>query len=281
MWDRIGFAALALATLLDAAWLGSLLQDHTGADLAGASQPTAAHQLHTSTPAPSDPVPPLDDSAETETPTLAALPSGVPAGAQAVVISKHTDGDTLHLIPAQGTVLQAGVDVAVRLLEIDTPESVDPNSPVECYARKASAELARMLPIGARAWALPDRELLDRYDRILLYLWTDSGEFVNLSLVRRGFAEAVLFEPNDHYIRKMRAAERRAKSAQVGVWGACGRAGGVSRGFAGPGKSSSADPRFDYCYEANAAGYGNYVGGRDPEYDWYDDRDQDGLVCEF
>jgi hypothetical protein len=40
------------------------------------------------------------------------------------------------------------------------------------------------------------------------------------------------------------------------------------------------DPRFDYCYEANDAGYGPYLRGIDPEYDWYDDRDNDGLVCE-
>lgn len=43
----------------------------------------------------------------------------------------------------------------------------------------------------------------------------------------------------------------------------------------------STDPRFSYCYEANDAGYGNYVSGADPEYDWYDDNDGDGRVCEF
>jgi hypothetical protein len=41
------------------------------------------------------------------------------------------------------------------------------------------------------------------------------------------------------------------------------------------------DPRFSYCYEANDAGYGTYVHGQDPEYDWYDDADNDGVVCEF
>jgi hypothetical protein len=44
---------------------------------------------------------------------------------------------------------------------------------------------------------------------------------------------------------------------------------------------TSTDPMFDYCYEANDAGYGNYVSGEDPEYDWYDDADHDGVVCEF
>lgn len=40
------------------------------------------------------------------------------------------------------------------------------------------------------------------------------------------------------------------------------------------------DPRFDYCYQATAAGYGPYYQGTDPEYDWYTDADGDGVVCE-
>jgi len=43
---------------------------------------------------------------------------------------------------------------------------------------------------------------------------------------------------------------------------------------------SQTDPRFDTCGAANAAGYGNYRRGSDPEYEWYDDRDNDGVVCE-
>lgn len=45
--------------------------------------------------------------------------------------------------------------------------------------------------------------------------------------------------------------------------------------------TSRTDPRFDTCKAANAAGYGNYREGVDPEYDWYQDRDHDGIVCEF
>jgi hypothetical protein len=43
---------------------------------------------------------------------------------------------------------------------------------------------------------------------------------------------------------------------------------------------TSTDPRFDTCGAANAAGYGNYQRGSDPEYNWYQDRDNDGSVCE-
>lgn len=54
----------------------------------------------------------------------------------------------------------------------------------------------------------------------------------------------------------------------------------VPRNKAGGGSGGGLDPRFSYCYEANDAGYGPYYRGMDPEYDWYDDRDNDGVVCE-
>ncbi|WP_170321353.1 excalibur calcium-binding domain-containing protein [Acrocarpospora pleiomorpha] len=46
------------------------------------------------------------------------------------------------------------------------------------------------------------------------------------------------------------------------------------------GGDDNEDQRFDTCAEANAAGYGDYVRGQDVEYDWYEDRDNDGVVCE-
>ena len=54
--------------------------------------------------------------------------------------------------------------------------------------------------------------------------------------------------------------------------------GGTSGG--GTGGGDGLDPRFDYCYQATAAGYGPYYQGKDPEYDWYTDGDSDGVVCE-
>lgn len=51
--------------------------------------------------------------------------------------------------------------------------------------------------------------------------------------------------------------------------------------FADTESGSNTDPRFDTCGDANDAGYGSYRRGVDAEYDWYDDRDNDGIVCEF
>ena len=47
-----------------------------------------------------------------------------------------------------------------------------------------------------------------------------------------------------------------------------------------PPDTTQLDPRFDTCEEANDAGYVDYRRGIDPEYEWYDDTDNDGVVCE-
>lgn len=220
--------------------------------------------------------------------TRGSRPASVPPGARLARVSDHVDGDTLRLMAERtSAALRGGETTTVRLLEIDTPESVAPGSPIECFAHRSNEALARMLPLGARVWFAADRDLLDPYDRTLLYLWTRDGRFVNLAMVRRGYARAVLYEPNDAYIGLMRRAEEVAQKAERGLWGAC-RFFGQPLGLAGVGSAppvagptAGQDPRFATCGEANDAGLGNYVTGRDREYDWYVDGDRDGTACEF
>lgn len=217
-------------------------------------------------------------------------PVGVPESAELARVSGHTDGDTLRLTGGpSSTYLESNRETRVRLLEIDTPESVAPGSPIECYALRASDHLKRLAPSGSTVWVKPDRELLDPYGRTLLYMWNSSGAFVNLQMVQEGYARAVLYEPNDEYISTMERAERHAQARRLGLWGKCdsfgeplGVAGVNSAESRGSGdKHHGIDPRFAYCTEANDAGFGNYIRGRDPEYNWYEDADDDGVVCEF
>ena len=283
MWrDRLGFGFICAATVVTFAWVITLITSSSSTD----RKPSAAD--HPMSSAQGRPSSGSSGAGPSEREDKGSRVGSVPRGAQEVTIAKHTDGDTLHVVAlANGTALAVGVDTTVRLLEIDTPESVDPNSPEQCFAERASKRLAQLLPVGSHAWVLPDQDLLDPYDRTLLYMWSDSGTFVNLTMVEEGQAQAVLYEPNDRFIGEMRAAERRARNAAVGLWGACDYFG-QPVGFVTqpspskvPSTGPSNDPRFDFCYEANDAGYGNYVAGRDPEYAWYEDRDGDGRVCEF
>lgn len=157
---------------------------------------------------------------------LAAPPAadvGRPREAREATVVRIVDGDTLILRAVVETPgLPAGTETRVRLLEVDTPESVEPGRPLQCYARRASAELARLAPPGSIVSVMPDRDLLDPYGRTLLYLWNDHGAFVNLQLVRTGAARTVLYEPNDRYIDVLRHAERQARAAGTGLWGSCG-----------------------------------------------------------
>ena len=128
---------------------------------------------------------------------------------------RTVDGDTL-------VVDAGGVEERVRLIGIDTPESVDESRPVMCFGKEASAELERMVPDGTAVRLVRDVEPRDRYGRLLAYVYRAAdGTFVNLSLVQRGFADAFPYPPNEQHSRELRRAAAAARDAGAGAWGAC------------------------------------------------------------
>ncbi len=136
-----------------------------------------------------------------------AAPAGTRVHAR---VTRHPDGDTLWL---------AGIG-KVRLIGIDTPEVF---GRAECYGRQASAFVRRLLPIGARVSYSLGVEGRDRYGRALVYLYAGDGRFVNLLLVRRGYAHPLTIPPNDRFAGRFVEAARRARARRVGLWarGAC------------------------------------------------------------
>lgn len=140
--------------------------------------------------------------------------TGDPPG-QATV-THVVDGDTVE-VKLDGQVER------VRLLGIDTPESVRPGTPVECFAPEASQEAKTLLPGGTKVRLERDREARDRYGRLLAYVYrADDGAFVNLELVRSGHAGVLVLAPNRARAPELRAAESEARSSRRGLWGACG-----------------------------------------------------------
>ena len=97
--------------------------------------------------------------------------AGLPDGANATVV-RVVDGDTL--IAELG-----GTETRVRLIGIDTPESVDPRRPVECFGKRASQRLADLLPVGTPLRLERDAEERDRYQRLLAYV---SVSYTHLTL---------------------------------------------------------------------------------------------------
>lgn len=137
-----------------------------------------------------------------------ARPGGHPAPVLRVV-----DGDTIH-------VLRSGRDVTIRLIGIDTPEVDWYGGEAECYGDRAGRFLMRLLQ-DERVRLEFDRERIDPYDRTLAYVYLPDGRMVNEVLVRRGFAEVTIYEPNDRHEGKLHAAETEARRAGAGLWSAC------------------------------------------------------------
>jgi micrococcal nuclease len=144
----------------------------------------------------------------------ARSPGGAPASAASARVTKVVDGDTIH-------VSLGGRDEAVRYIGMDTPESVKPGTPVQCYAKAASAENERLVA-GETVRLVPDAEALDRYGRTLAYVYRKrDGLFVNAELVRRGYAKPLTIPPNVAHETEFRRLARSARRAGRGLWSRC------------------------------------------------------------
>jgi micrococcal nuclease len=120
------------------------------------------------------------------------------------------DGDTVEL--ADGS--------RVRYIGVDTPETVHPSKPVQCFGREAS-EFNRVLVEGRPVRLERDISDADAYGRLLRYAYLEDGTFVNLELVRQGYAASVTYPPDVAHAAEFQAAQREAQAAGRGLWGAC------------------------------------------------------------
>ncbi|NLA34488.1 MAG: thermonuclease family protein [Actinobacteria bacterium] len=131
------------------------------------------------------------------------------------VIDRIVDGDTVVVHLGENS-------EKVRLIGIDTPESVDPRQPVECFGKEASARLAELLPPKTSVRLEVDAEPRDAYNRLLAYVHRASdGAFINLAMVADGYANTLSIPPNVTYRTQFAEAERSARDAQLGLWRAC------------------------------------------------------------
>jgi micrococcal nuclease len=130
-------------------------------------------------------------------------------------VTRDVDGDTVDVRIGSRT-------ERVRLLGINTPETVDPRKPVECYGHQASARTAQLIPPGTRVRLERDVEPRDKYGRLLAYIYrVDDGTDVNLTLVAEGDAVVLTIPPNGARVSQLTAASRAAQAAGLGLWGVC------------------------------------------------------------
>lgn len=154
-------------------------------------------------------------SASTGSDAASGVAAAPPAGTtREATVERVVDGDTV-------VVNEGGRRERVRLTGVDTPETVKPDSPVECFGPQASAETHRLLD-GRDVRLEFDVETTDRFGRQLAYVFRRSdGLFVNEALLRGGFAERFRSTPNRRYVDRLIAAESAARRAGLGLWGAC------------------------------------------------------------
>jgi micrococcal nuclease len=130
-------------------------------------------------------------------------------------VVRVVDGDTIR-------VNLGGSEERVRYIGVDTPETVKPGTPVQCFGKAASAYNKRLLA-GHSVRLVFDAERRDRYGRLLAYVYRQpDGLFVNADLVRRGYAQPLTIPPNVRHAPEFRALARSARHAGRGLWRACG-----------------------------------------------------------
>jgi micrococcal nuclease len=136
---------------------------------------------------------------------------GGPASAEAFV-TRVVDGDTIEA-------RIDGREEDVRYIGVDTPETVKPGTPVQCFGPRASS-FNHGLVERRRVRLVFGVERRDIYGRLLAYVYM-GRRFVNAMLVRRGLARSLTIAPNDRFAPLFRRLELRAARGGRGLWGAC------------------------------------------------------------
>jgi micrococcal nuclease len=129
-------------------------------------------------------------------------------------VLRVVDGDTIR-------VRLDGRTERVRYIGVDTPESVKPGTPVQCFAKRAAAANAALVA-GRSVRLVGDVEQRDRYGRLLAYVYREpDGAFVNAQLVRDGYARTLTIAPNVAHARQFARLAQTARESGRGLWTAC------------------------------------------------------------
>jgi micrococcal nuclease len=126
-----------------------------------------------------------------------------------VLVERVVDGDTI--------IVDGGK--RVRLIGIDTPETVKPGAEVEPFGPEASAFTKEMLE-GRYVYLEKDVSETDPYDRFLRYVYLEDGTFFNALIVEQGLAEVTIYPPDDKYEDLLKETEEKARKVNIGLWSA-------------------------------------------------------------
>jgi endonuclease YncB( thermonuclease family) len=132
-------------------------------------------------------------------------------------VQRVSDGDTF-------VATVRGRRERVRVIGVDTPESVSPNQPDEPFGEEAS-DFAKHHLDGETVRLAGDAEPRDRYGRMLAYVWLEDGTFWNALLAAEGYAQQLTVPPNVTYERLFRRLVAEARREDRGLWAEGDQAG--------------------------------------------------------
>ncbi len=125
------------------------------------------------------------------------------------------DGDTID-------VTIDGRRERIRLIGIDTPETHKPNTPVQCFGPEATEFTKSLLPADSSLHIERDIVARDDFGRLLAYVYlAGDGQFVNLAIVRKGYARPLTIAPNAAHAGEFATAARQAQADNIGMWAGC------------------------------------------------------------
>jgi micrococcal nuclease len=130
-------------------------------------------------------------------------------------VYKHVDGDTLY-IQIENPPGFLNETEKVRMIGIDTPETVHPQKPVEFFGKEAS-EYTKSMLLNKTIYIDFDDTYRDYYQRLLVYIYLENGTFFNKQIVKDGYAFAYIkykFKYKDEFVE----AENYAKENKLGLW---------------------------------------------------------------
>lgn len=135
------------------------------------------------------------------------------ANADSGTVVRIVDGDTLVVSINNG-------DHTIRLLNVDTPETKDPNQPVECLGPQATDYLASIIPPGTSVRLEFDQKRHDRYGRTLAGVFAPDGTLVNAEIAREGLGIPVEYDGNVKFLPPVEEAYEEARTAATGLFSA-------------------------------------------------------------
>lgn len=128
------------------------------------------------------------------------------------MVFRVVDGDTIE-------VMRGGVKEKVRLIGINTPETVDPRRKVECFGKEASAHAKEILT-GQKVSLVSDdsQTKYDKYGRLLAYVYREDGLFVNKHMIEEGYAYEYTYKAPYLFQKEFKEAQLKAQAEGRGLW---------------------------------------------------------------